>query len=89
MVGAGQRAVDALIGRRLDVDGRTTTSRPHRLGAETVRTRKPAKKKTTTKRGKAATGTPPVVMPACDDCGTRGALTVTSRGATCAHGCPT
>ncbi|WP_163552105.1 hypothetical protein [Candidatus Frankia alpina] len=83
-VGAIQRATDRLVGRRLDVEGRQTTSRPHRLAAETTRTRAPKKK--TTARKKTAP-TPAVVLPACDRCGTRGPLTVTSRGAVCAGGC--
>ncbi|WP_163549728.1 hypothetical protein [Candidatus Frankia nodulisporulans] len=84
-VGAVQRAADRLTGRRLDVDGRTTTSRAHLLATETTRTRAP-KKKTATRRKTTATPAA-VVMPACDRCGTRGPLTVTSCGAICAAGC--
>ncbi|EFC85732.1 hypothetical protein [Parafrankia sp. EUN1f] len=89
-VGAVQRAADRIVGRSLTVDGRTTTSRTGRFGTETTRTRVPKKRTTTTRTRKtAAAATPAVVLPKCDRCGTRGPLTVTSRGAYCASGCPT
>ncbi|WP_163548350.1 hypothetical protein [Candidatus Frankia nodulisporulans] len=85
--GAVQRAMDGLIGRRREVDGRQTTSRPNRFATETTTTRGRSKKKTAAKKKPAATRTPPL-MPACDRCGTRGPLTATSRSAVCASGCP-
>ncbi|WP_161983167.1 hypothetical protein, partial [Candidatus Frankia alpina] len=82
--GAAQRAFDGLIGRRRDVDGRQTTSRPHRFATETTATRGPRRKKTAAK--KKSTARAPL-MPPCDRCGTRGPLTVTSRAAVCTGGC--
>lgn len=79
VTGAGQRAVDRLLGRRLDVEGRTTTTRDHRLGTETVRTRAPRKKPATpaTVRG-----------PVCDTCRQGGTLRMTSAGLHHIGGCP-
>jgi len=87
ITGLVQPTADRITGRRLTVDGPTTTSRPHRLGTETVRTRKP-RKTTAAKTRKQAATPAPVVLPACDRCGTHGPLKVTSHGAHCAHGCP-
>ncbi|CUU61113.1 hypothetical protein Ga0074812_1573 [Parafrankia irregularis] len=87
VVGAAQRAADRIVGRSLTVDGRTTTSRTSRFGTETTRTRMPKKRTTTTRTRKTAAAPAVPVMPACDRCGTRGPLTVTSRGAYCATGC--
>lgn len=88
VVGAGQRLLDGMLGRRLDVDGRQTTSRPHRLATETTTTGAPRPKKKTTPKKKPTTTAAGPAMPACDRCRTRGPLTVTSRGAVCAGGCP-
>ncbi|WP_163547800.1 hypothetical protein [Candidatus Frankia nodulisporulans] len=89
-LGLVQRAADRITGRRLTVDGPTTTSRPHRLATETVRTRKPRKKTTATTRTRKQATTPAApAMPACDRCGTRGPLNVTAAGAYCATGCTT
>ncbi|ORT46980.1 hypothetical protein KBI5_22230 [Frankia sp. KB5] len=87
IVGAGQRLVDGILGRRLDVEGRQQTSRPHRLGTESTTTRAPRKKKTAARKKPTTTPARPL-MPACEKCGTRSPLNVTSRGAVCADGCP-
>ncbi|WP_220386583.1 hypothetical protein [Frankia sp. ArI3] len=86
VAGVAQRALDGLIGRRRDVDGRQTTTRAHRLATETTTTRAPRSKKTTAARKKPTARVP--LMPGCDRCGTRGPLTVTSRGAVCTDGYP-
>jgi hypothetical protein len=89
VIGAVQRTADRIAGRSLNVDSRTTTSRTGRFGTETTRTRAPRKRQTGARiRKPTAAAAAAVVLPACDRCGTHGPLTVTSRGAVCAGGCP-
>lgn len=99
IAGAAQRAVDRIVGRRLETDGQQTTEQAHRLATETTTTRTPRRGSGATpapkKRAAAAPARKPRAaaqraaprLPACDRCGTRGPLSVTSRGAFCIAGC--
>ncbi|MEX5712271.1 hypothetical protein AB1484_29315 [Parafrankia sp. FMc6] len=88
VTGAGQRLADRIRGRRLDVTGRTTTSRDHRLGTETVRTRAPRKKPVAKKKATAAL--PPSPGMVCDTCKRGGGhLIMTGKGLFHSGDCPT
>lgn len=88
-VSIGRRARNAVTGRTAETDGRTTTTRPHRLAPSTTTRATAPKPRTATRRSpkpKAVTPAEPQ-MPACDSCGKRGTLKVTRKGAVCSSGC--